>query len=94
MCTRPTRLRQRGQATLFCQDHHSEQLMDDTFSECDHLTDASVIALAERCPHLADIFFVGCHQLTDASEWALGEHCSRAHLFVGLSTFLLLYTFG
>ena len=39
------------------------------------LTDASVVALADHCPHLISVNFEWCVELTDKSVMAVAEHC-------------------
>jgi F-box/leucine-rich repeat protein 2/20 len=39
------------------------------------VTDAAVIALAERCPRLRSVDFEGCVELTDAAVTTLTEQC-------------------
>lgn len=45
------------------------------FGGCVQLTDASVMALAEHCPHVTTIYFDNCQRVTDASMLALEERC-------------------
>ena len=39
------------------------------------LKDASVVAMAEHCPHLTDVDLTSCRRLLDARVVALAEHC-------------------
>jgi hypothetical protein len=44
---------------------------------CYELTDASVEALAQRCPQLRSADFYKCDKLTDVSVQALAQHCPQ-----------------
>ena len=39
------------------------------------MTDACVVALAERCPQLTHIYLAQCYLLRDVSVMALAENC-------------------
>ena len=47
----------------------------DLSTQSDNVTDVSVMALAEHCPQLTNIYLDGCTLLTDVSVTALAEHC-------------------
>ena len=42
---------------------------------CAKITDAAVIAIAEHCPNLTDIYLTDCRKITDAAVIALVGHC-------------------